>query len=152
MHFNIDFYHFLWTFLHIYINAHINDIKFDGIHAPFYAIKLHTYVCALVYTCFLCVCVSLSSWCWSQLFGWGGWSDAEFWGTRGVEHHSWQKGTKSYLGVILSTCCVFSHASSDLAAKAHIGIIGILKVLSLEDCNPFLFFKLFDTQIQPIFL
>lgn len=59
---------------------------------------------------------------------------------------------QSYLGIILSTCCVFSHASSDLAAKAHIGIIGILKVLSLEDCNPFLFFKQFDTQIQPIFL
>lgn len=36
-----------------------------------------------------------------------------------------------YIGIILSTCCMFSHALNDLAAKAHREVIGILKVFGI---------------------
>ena len=56
-----------------------------------------------------------------------------------------------YLGVIFSTGLTFSYALEDMATKAKKGIVGILKLLwTLNDQTPKLFFKLFDTQIQPI--
>ena len=56
-----------------------------------------------------------------------------------------------YLGICLSTRLTFSHALKDMAARAKIGVVNILKLLwSLGEKSPSIFFKLFDVQIQPI--
>jgi hypothetical protein len=56
-----------------------------------------------------------------------------------------------YLGVIFSTGLTFSYALEDMAKRAKKGVIGILKLLwTLGEQSPKLFFKLFDSQIQPI--
>ena len=56
-----------------------------------------------------------------------------------------------YLGICLSTRLSFSHALKDMATRAKIGIVNILKLLwSLGKKSPSIFFKLFDVQIQPI--
>ena len=56
-----------------------------------------------------------------------------------------------YLGICLSTRLTFSHALKDMAARAKIGVVNILKPLwSLGEKSPSIFFKLFDIQIQPI--
>ena len=56
-----------------------------------------------------------------------------------------------YLGVIFSTGLSFSFALKDMAARARKGVIGILRLLwSFGNQSPRLFFKLFDSQIQPI--
>ena len=56
-----------------------------------------------------------------------------------------------YLGVILSTRLSFTSTFEDLAAKAKKGVITILRTLwSIGDHPPQVFFKLFDSQIQPI--
>ena len=56
-----------------------------------------------------------------------------------------------YLGICFSTRLTFSHALKDMAARAKIGVVNILKLLwSLGERSPSIFFKLFDVQIQPI--
>ena len=56
-----------------------------------------------------------------------------------------------YLGICLSTRLTFSHALKDMAARAKIGVVNILKLLwSLAEKSPSIFLKLFDAQIQPI--
>jgi hypothetical protein len=56
-----------------------------------------------------------------------------------------------YLGVIFSSRLTFSHALEDMASRGKKGVCGILRFLwSLGKNNPQLFFKMFDTQIQPI--
>ena len=56
-----------------------------------------------------------------------------------------------YLGVILSTRLSFTSTFEDLAAKAKKGVVAILRTLwSIGDHTPQIFFKLFDSQIQPI--
>ena len=56
-----------------------------------------------------------------------------------------------YLGVFLSTRLSFSHALQDMASRARIGTITILKTLwSLGEKSPYVFFKLFDAQVQPM--
>jgi hypothetical protein len=56
-----------------------------------------------------------------------------------------------YLGIIVSTRLTYSHALKDMANRARIGTINILKLLwRLGEQSPHVFFKLFDTQIQPM--
>ena len=56
-----------------------------------------------------------------------------------------------YLGIYLSTRLIFSHALNDMAKRAKKGVVGIFKLLwSLGERSPSIFFKLFDTQIQPM--
>ena len=56
-----------------------------------------------------------------------------------------------YLGIYFSTRLSYSYALRDLAKKAKAGLIRILKLLrSLNEKSPIIFFKIFDTQIQPI--
>ena len=56
-----------------------------------------------------------------------------------------------YLGIYLSTRLTFSHALNDMAQCAKKGVVGIFKLLwSLGERSPSIFFKLFDTQIQPM--
>ena len=56
-----------------------------------------------------------------------------------------------YLGITFSTGLTFSYALEEMAAKAKRGVYNILRFLwSLGENNPTLFFKMFDTQIQPI--
>ena len=51
----------------------------------------------------------------------------------------------------MSTRLSFSHALKDMATRAKIGIVNILKLLSsLGEKSPSIFFKLFDVQIQLI--
>ena len=71
----------------------------------------------------------------------------------------WTYGEKSlcvvnaykYLGIILTTRLSFSATFEDLATRAKKGVVGILRSLwSIGDHTPSIFFKLFDSQIQPI--
>ena len=56
-----------------------------------------------------------------------------------------------YLGIYLSTRLTFSHGLNDMAQRAKKGGVGIFKLLSsLGERSPSIFFKLFDTQIQPM--
>ena len=55
-----------------------------------------------------------------------------------------------YLGICLSTRLNFSHALKDMAARAKIGVVNILKLLWSLGERSSIFFKLFDVQIQPI--
>ena len=56
-----------------------------------------------------------------------------------------------YLGICLPTRLTFSHALKNMAARAKIGVVNILKLLWwLTEKSPSIFFKLFDVQIQPI--
>ena len=56
-----------------------------------------------------------------------------------------------YLGIYLSTRLTFSHALNDTAQRAKKGVVGIFKLLwSLGERSSSIFFKLFDTQIQPV--
>ena len=53
-----------------------------------------------------------------------------------------------YPGICLSTRLSFSYALKDMAARAKIGVVNILKLLwSLAEKSPSIFFKLFDVQI-----
>ena len=55
------------------------------------------------------------------------------------------------LGIYLSTRLTFSHALNDIAQGAKKGVVGIFKLLwSLGERSPSIFFKLFNTQIQPM--
>ena len=71
----------------------------------------------------------------------------------------WNFGGKSlsvinsykYLGVFFSTRLSFTNTFEDLATRGKKGVIGILRALwSIGDHTPAIFFKLFDSQIQPI--
>ena len=56
-----------------------------------------------------------------------------------------------YLGIYLSTRLSFTTTFEDLAARGKKGVIGILRALwTIGDHTPSVFFKLFDSQIQPI--
>ena len=56
-----------------------------------------------------------------------------------------------YLGICLSTRFSVSHALKDMAARAKIGVVNILKLRwSLWEKAPSIFFTLFAVQIQPI--
>ncbi|XP_070193997.1 uncharacterized protein, partial [Littorina saxatilis] len=56
-----------------------------------------------------------------------------------------------YLGIYFSTRLTFSHTLNDLALRARKGVIGIFKVLwTLGERSPNIFYKLFDSQIQPM--
>eukprot|EP00745_Piridium_sociabile_P040709 TRINITY_DN7896_c0_g1_i1.p1 TRINITY_DN7896_c0_g1~~TRINITY_DN7896_c0_g1_i1.p1 ORF type:complete len:546 (-),score=34.17 TRINITY_DN7896_c0_g1_i1:81-1496(-) len=56
-----------------------------------------------------------------------------------------------YLGIILSSGLTFSYSLQQMALKAKKCVFGILKFLwSLGENSPKLFFKIFDSQIQPI--
>ena len=56
-----------------------------------------------------------------------------------------------YLGIIFSTCVTFSYSLEQMALKAKKCVFGVLKFLwSLGENSPKLFFKIFDSQIQPI--
>ena len=56
-----------------------------------------------------------------------------------------------YLGIFLSTRLSFTSTLEDLACRAKKGTIAILRTLwSIGDHSPRIFFKLFDSQIQPI--
>lgn len=56
-----------------------------------------------------------------------------------------------YLGVLFSTGLTFSHCLEDLAVRGKRQVICILRLLwKFQNLSPKLFFKLFDTQIQPI--
>ena len=56
-----------------------------------------------------------------------------------------------YLGIYLSTRLTFSHALNDMADRAKKGAVAIFRLLwSLGERSPSVFFKLFDTQIQPM--
>ena len=56
-----------------------------------------------------------------------------------------------YLGIYLSTRLSFSHALNSISERAKKGVIAIFKILwSLGERSPAIFFKLFDTQIQPM--
>ena len=56
-----------------------------------------------------------------------------------------------YLGIYLSTRLIVSHAWNDMAQRAKKSVVGIFKLLwSLGERSPSIFFKLFDTKIQPM--
>ena len=56
-----------------------------------------------------------------------------------------------YLGMYLFTRLSFSHALNDMSQRANKGVICIFKLLwSIGERSPSIFFKLFDTQIQPM--
>ena len=56
-----------------------------------------------------------------------------------------------YLGIYLSTRLTVSHVLNDMAQRAKKGVVGIFKLLRyLGERSPSIFFKLFDTQIQPM--
>ena len=55
-----------------------------------------------------------------------------------------------YLGVIFTSRLTFQPALSDLADRGRKGVTAILKLLwSIGEHSPQIFFKLFDSQIQP---
>ena len=55
------------------------------------------------------------------------------------------------MGIYLSTRRTFPHALNNLALRAKKVVVGIFKLLwSLGERSPSIFFKLFDTQIQPV--
>ena len=55
------------------------------------------------------------------------------------------------LGIIFSTDLTFSYALKDMSDRARKGVLGILRLLwRLGEQCPKLFFKLFDSQIQPM--
>ena len=57
----------------------------------------------------------------------------------------------SYLGIIFSSGLTFSYSLEQMALKAKKCIFGVLRFLwSLGENSPKLFFKIFDTQIQPV--
>ena len=56
-----------------------------------------------------------------------------------------------YLGIIFSTGLTFSHSLNDMATRAKKSVLYILKILwKLNNHCPRLYFKLFDSQIQPM--
>jgi hypothetical protein len=56
-----------------------------------------------------------------------------------------------YLGVIFSTGLTFSYSLEDMATRAKKGVFGLLKLIwTLGNQSPRFFFKLFDSQIQPM--
>lgn len=56
-----------------------------------------------------------------------------------------------YLGIFLSTRNRFSATLEDLAKRAKKGVVAILRTLwSIGEHSPVIFFKMFDSQIQPI--
>ena len=58
-----------------------------------------------------------------------------------------------YLGLYFSTRLSFSKAFEDIASKARRGVIELFKILyRLGDSSPFLFFKMFDSQVKSILL
>jgi hypothetical protein len=56
-----------------------------------------------------------------------------------------------YLGIIFSTRLSFSYACHDLMSRAKKAVLSILHILyRFENCSSDVFFKLFDSQVQPI--
>ncbi len=56
-----------------------------------------------------------------------------------------------YLGIYLTTRLTFSPTLDDLASRARKGMLAIVKLLwSIGEHSPEIFFKMFDSQIQPI--
>ena len=56
-----------------------------------------------------------------------------------------------YLGIYLTTRLTFSPTLDDLASRARKGMLAIVKLVwSIGEHSPAIFFKMFDSQIQPI--
>ena len=75
-----------------------------------------------------------------------GWNEKWFYGRSLVSVVNVYK----YLGICLSTRLTFSHALKDMAARAKIGVVNILKLLWSLGEKSSISLKLFDVQIQPI--
>ena len=58
-----------------------------------------------------------------------------------------------YLGIYFSTRISFTATFEDLASRARKGVVAIIRTLwSIGEHSPSIFFKLFDSQIQPILI
>ena len=78
-----------------------------------------------------------------------------------AKHERWFLGKErleivnsyKYLGMVLSTKLSSTAAQADLAHRAKAGLVQIVKSLrKINSVNPLVFFKLFDSRIQPMLL